>query len=373
MLKQLMRNRTEMPGIFRVTNAIKTVPTLVTLTLALSSGGYAATADGLQTSIAVDLLASFPNQEPKGAVAYQSQEAIKLRSAEFSFFAPIDPRFDGVLTFAAHPEGDQAFGQPEVHEAYIRSSRLIPGIRLKLGQYFLGIGRANQFHQHDWPFILPTLVQTELFEAEEGIIDTGLEVSGLLPLPIFLDLTVGVTNGRDFGHSHSEGERPDSPTHYLRLAGFGELLGWQQQVAVNYVGRTSSIGERMQLVGLDLTAKYKRYGRTLWLLQSEIWQRQLTLDGDIDRNQAAYVFAQYRLDQQWAFGLRYDYQTIPTAKKNHSSAYEIDLSYYSSEYLKFVLGYYQYTQESFRQNQQRADQLLLQTAFILGAHPSHDF
>ena len=128
----------------------------------LPSSAAHADLGGLKTSVAVDLVGSFPIGDETSSAQYQSKESFKLRSAEFTFYAPIDPRFDGVLSFAAHPEGSQAYGEPEVHEAYISSAKLLDGFRFKLGQYFLGVGRINQIHQHDWPFITPTILQREL-------------------------------------------------------------------------------------------------------------------------------------------------------------------------------------------------------------------
>ena len=61
-------------------------------------GTKSAVADngGLRTSVAVDLLASFPlDDNDSASVLYQSKESYKLRSAEFTLYAPIDTRFEG--------------------------------------------------------------------------------------------------------------------------------------------------------------------------------------------------------------------------------------------------------------------------------------
>ena len=131
---------------------------LICLVFPIGPAAGASDSGGLKTTVAVDLVGSFPLEEETAAVQYQSNESFKLRSAEFGFYAPIDPRFDGVLSFAAHPEGSQAYGQPEVHEAYVSTNKIVDGMRFKLGQFFLGVGRINQVHQHDWPFITPTIL-----------------------------------------------------------------------------------------------------------------------------------------------------------------------------------------------------------------------
>lgn len=338
--------------------------------------GQSAMADqgGLKTSVAVDLVGSFPIGEETSSVRYQSKESFKLRSAEFTFYGPIDSRFDGVLSFAAHPEGSQAFGEPEVHEAYISSVKLLEGFRFKAGQYFLGVGRINQIHQHDWPFITPTILQRELFGSNEGIIDTGLEISALVPAPFYLDVTVGVTNGRDFGHSHVEDELPKTPTHYTRVVTYNEVTGIPTQIGLNYVGRTSAVKEKMQLYGLDLTSKVRNLGKLSWLFQAELWKRELTLAGTTDEVIGAYAYLQHYFSKTLAVGARYDYSTVTsTDLDNERSGYEINLLYFSSEFAKLGIAYYHNQRDQEGRDLEKTSQFIMQTAFILGAHPSHDF
>lgn len=341
--------------------------------LALPVPVAAADLGGLKASIAVDLVGSFPLEEETAAVNYRAKESYKLRSAEFMFYAPIDPRFDGILSFAAHPEGDQAYGQPEVHEAYLSTNKIVDGMRFRMGQFFLGVGRVNQIHQHDWPFITPTIMQRELFGSDEGVIDTGAEAAALLPLPFYLDVTVGVTNGRDFGHSHVEDDLPKTPTHYSRMVTFTEAPGLPTQIGLNYVGRTSAIGEEMRLWGVDLTSKLRVYGHLRWLIQAELWQRELTLDGTTDELMGGYAYLQHYLTRTLALGARYDYSTVTSADDNSRTGYEINMLWSSSEFARLGLAVYHNQRDQKGRQTEKTDQVLLQTAFILGAHPSHDF
>ena len=159
---------------------------------------------GVQTRISVDIVGN--------AFARKEDPATKLavREAEVFFYAPIDPIFDGVLGIAAHQEGGVALF--EIHEATIGSTKLVPWSRFRVGQFFLGVGKLNSTHRHDWPFTSAPRVHQEFF-GEEGVDDTGLEYSILPPLPISLDLTVGITNGWKYGHVHNAGEEPKAPIH----------------------------------------------------------------------------------------------------------------------------------------------------------------
>ena len=352
---------------------LKRLACVLAVNLAYTS--FAADNGGLKTSVAVDLLGEFSHASQKGLIDYQAKDSFKLRSAEFSFFAPVDPSFDGLLTFAAHPEGDQAFGVPEVHEAYLSSHKLVDGLSIKAGQFFLGVGRINQKHQHDWPFITATLLQKELFNSEEGVIDTGLEASYLLPTDFYLRITAGVTNGNDFGHSHVEDEKPLTPTHYVRASSFASLFGLENQLAVNYLGRTSAVNETMRLWGVDLISKRKKYGRTQSLLQSEIWKRQLEIKGRIDSKVGGYIYLQHVISSvsDLHLGLRYDRVQIASNRKNYMQAGEISITKHTSEFTKLVLGYSLTRKYYAVRESEKTDKWLLQMSYILGSHPSHEF
>ena len=100
---------------------------------------------GLQMSIAGDMVYDHALSNDSSA-----ENQLIMRGAEVMFYAPIDHIFDGQLSTAAHYEnGETLF---ELHELFLSSSKLIPRGRVKVGQFFLGIGRLNQIHQHDWVF-----------------------------------------------------------------------------------------------------------------------------------------------------------------------------------------------------------------------------
>ena len=195
----------------------------------------------------------------------------------------------------------------------------------------------------------------------------------LLPLPFYLDVTLGVTNGRDFGHSHVEDDVPKSPTHYSRIVTYNESLV-PTQIGFNYVGRTSAIGEEMQLWGVDLTSKIRTYGHLLGWSKRSFGKRELTFSGTTDQLLGGYAYLQHYITRDLAFGARYDYSTVTSSKIDNShSGYEINLLYYSSEFAKVGLAYYHNQRDQEGRDEEATSQFIMQTAFILGAHPSHDF
>lgn len=330
---------------------------------------------GLQISLAGDMIFDQGLNSTS-----QAQEKMTMRGAEMTFYAPLDHRFDGVLSAAAHDEGGETVF--ELHELYFKSTKLIPRSRFKVGQFFLGVGRLNRFHQHDWPFIRAPKVHETFFDSE-GVFDTGVEYGYLLPTEFYLDLTVGVTSGYKYGHAHTAGSKPDMPTHYLRLATFKELSSTNGLLfSLNYLGRTDDQKNAMRIVGSELVAKWREGKRLKYLLQSEAWFRTVDRPAATKTEQLGlYVFNQYGFNDTTLLGLRLDgYKDLSkvnaiTAKKQNNIEYgaALELTWKSSEFVVVRTGAsHTFTREE-GVTLEKDTRLETQFVFILGAHPAHSF
>lgn len=340
---------------------------------------------GLKTSLAADLVGSFAANANS-----ESSNELAPRSVDLLFYAPIDHLFSGLVNLAAHNEDGQAVAA--VHEAYISSDKLLPGLKLRLGQFFLGVGRLNRFHQHEWPFITAPAVHTDFF-GEEGLFDSGLEASYLLPLPFYLDLTAGVTSGKNLGHQHEDHEEadheeadhadntPKTPLHYAHLKGFFSSAGLDIQPGASYLRRVDADGTATVLVGGDVTAKIRNGKILTFLLQSEIWQRTTTPhDTKTERTTGAYGYLQYGFQNGLQIGARYDYLTINSLRDeagepigNSVTAIEPTIGIAVSEFSRLRLAYHSQTTKMSGQKTLKNDTVQIQATYILGAHPSHDF
>lgn len=334
---------------------------------------WAGDGSGLQFSVAVDILGK------SGQAGGGTSDRVEVREAEVMLFAPADHLFDGMLSLAAHQESGVAHF--EIHEAFIGSSKLIPRTRFRIGQYFLGIGRLNQFHRHDWPFVSAPRVHRTFF-GSEGLLDTGLEFSLLTPLPFYFDISAGITNGWNFGHSHDEGNAPLIPTHYVRAVNYFDLP-WNGgvQTGINYLGRKASDGTQFTFFGLDLTAKWKEGRRMLILVQSETWFRlQPKNDSSQEEVLGGYLYPQYGIDENWSFGVRGEYYSVLSYQdvlgrpiSNAVLGLVPTLAFKPSEFSTLRLAYtHEWNAEDGRSTQQN-QAVELQATFILGAHPAHDF
>lgn len=325
---------------------------------------------GLQISAAGDIVGNFGGT---------SDNRLTPREAEVVLYAPVDHLFDGTASLAAHEESGKYFF--EIHELHIGSSKLIPRSRFRLGQFFLGIGRLNQFHRHDWPFVSAPKVQSS-FLGEEGVQDTGVEYSYLFPTPFYLDLTLAITNGWVFGHAHTLGEKPYVPTHYVRLVTYNGLFyDGGMQTGLNYVGRKDSQGANTILLGLDLTAKWREAQILKFLLQSEVWYRILSTSGQPSEHTLGfYVYPQYGFTPSWSLGLRvdgYSVLNLRDASQNRIPNYDYGLvptlTYKASEFstIRASYGFKGHLSDLKESNSERFFEI--QGVFILGSHPAHDF
>jgi hypothetical protein len=351
--------------------------TLLPLVLSAAYSSPVISADdgtGLKISAAVDTAGSFKANKESDA-----NDRFDVREAEILLYAPVDHVFDGLMSAAAHREGGVSMF--EVHEAYIGSTKLIPRSRFRLGQFFLGVGRLNRFHRHEWPFIFAPNVQQKFF-GEEGALDSGVEYSFLAPLPFFLEITTGVTNGWTYGHSHNEGEKPRQPTHYGRIATYFSLPAeGGAQTGLNFLSRTTSKGDRMSLTGIDLVAKWRQGGVLTFLLQGEVWQRNLRpKNADEEKSIGAYLLPQYAVSSSLQVGVLLDYYTVLSMKditgekiENSDSRISPTITYKASEFSSLRLAYEWSVAKQGNSPEKNSQSVQTQATFMIGAHPAHDF
>lgn len=352
----------------------KLIPFLV-LFLANNSYAQGLLGTGLEISVSGDMVYDQGINSTS-----EAEEKLTMRGAEFMLYAPIDYQFDGILTAAAHDEaGETIF---ELHELFIGSSRIIPRSNIRVGQFFLGVGRINRFHQHDWPFTRAPKVHRTFFD-DEGVFDTGIEYNYLFDTEDPVNLTVGVTSGHRYGHAHTAGSKPKSPTHYTRLSRFfplGTINGFE--AGLNYLGRTDGDDNRLTLAGIDMTAKWRRARVIDMMIQSEFWYRkEEDAQGELSEQVGAYFFNNFSTGVQTSVGYRFDaYKDLSkvnalTNRKVNNISYgtSIQGTYISSEFarIRSTVAHEFDREEGTTLSQDT--RVTMQFVFIIGSHPAHDF
>lgn len=335
----------------------------------------------IQTAATIDMVLPFD-------LEHSGENRLGIRSAELIFYGPLDPTFDATLNLTAH--NDHGEFTTELHEGFISSSKLIPQSRLKAGLFLLGVGRLNQKHSHDWIFVSAPEVHHQFF-GDEGIADTGVEFSTLLPTESFWELTLGITNGYQLGqhyhddgaaHSHDPVEAPHVPTHYAKLSNFLEFEnGSGLQWGMSYLGNTDAHATETQLVGMDFVYKISESKYPKFLVESEIWYRKLNGEEvPTTEDFGLYIYPQFALTERVFLGTRFDlfsqpkhYDDLGDYERFTQYAAVPTLTYKHSEFTLFRLAY-TYASNEFSQSGTEIDQKIeLQLISILGAHPAHIF
>jgi hypothetical protein len=349
------------------------------LSLIVCTATGTAKADGLgadlKTSVALDLVSALYTSESSDK-GYK----VDVRSAELMLYGPIDHLFEGVLNFAGHTESGEFFF--EIHEAYVGSSKLVPSSRFRVGKFLLGLGRLNQFHQHDWHFTSAPMSH-EIFFADESAADTGVEYTYLLPTDHFFEITLGVTNGYCYGHCHSEGEKSGRPLMYLHPLTFFEFSSQSGlQLGLSYLTRRDSLQIETQLAGFDLVFKKRDGKRLTWLTQTEAYlQYQDSNTVAPIRKVGGYHLTQYGLSESWSLGLRLDlfsdlsqrFQTTGERRKDLDYALVPIATWKPSEFSTLRFSY-TYSVDTTQGDADTKDHLAqIQFSYLLGAHPPHEF
>ncbi len=365
----------------------------------------------LDIMVAMDSVLEWDTDNPKS-----TKRQYFIRTGELGVYSAIDHLANGVFTFAAHNENGELF--TEVHEAYfLFPATLIPRTNIRLGRMFLDVGRLNSIHQHDWNFTTPPIVHNELLDYE-GLLDTGIEFSYLFPWSFWQELSVGIFNGKTFGHAHGEGKIKQNPLYTLHLKHFFPLTEYMgTEFGFSYLRWHPDTNPNRwnHQYGFDFYLKYKKGKYKSFIYQTEIWYRESkerikerwkyffkennalkTIEDFVsalefnppkkykirERNSGIYQFIEYQILEQWFIGYRYDYYYIPSKEKINEFTLQKEFQKNGLEENSLIITYKPSEFSYFRihgsstidfETGRRIWQYYFQAVFILGLHPAHKY
>jgi len=120
-------------------------------------------------------------------------QGFSLRETEIALSGSIDPYFDA-FTYLTVSEG----GGVELEEAYLSTRRLPAGLTVKAGRFLSDFGYHNVKHPHQWDFVDQNLAYSNLLGGH-GIMDTGVQLAWLTPLPTYLRVGVEALQAENAG------------------------------------------------------------------------------------------------------------------------------------------------------------------------------
>jgi hypothetical protein len=293
--------------------------------------------------------------------------ALRLNEAEMSFQAIVDPYARADFFLAASPEG------LEIEEGFLTFPTLPGGLLMKVGKMKAQFGKVNTMHSHTLPWVDVPLPIKNLLGGDEGLNDSGISVSKLILNPIlFLEATGEVFNGdNDLFKSNKRGN----------LAYVGRLRGYRDVTeATNldlgtsfaYGHNDASPDSTTRVFGIDATFRYRPLRRAIYkrfVGRTELfWSRR---EQEIAEAKAfgAYVSGEYQFAQRWFAGARYDVSDRATDAALRDKSGSLLLTYWPSEFSQ-IRG--QYRRTSYAEGV-RANEVLFQFLFSIGAHGAHVF
>jgi hypothetical protein len=326
-----------------------------------------------------------------------------VRTVEMNFFGQVDPYARAAVVLEAGEEvsGDERTFDVSLREAHFTLLTLPFGTQLKVGKVLNRFGVINAIHEDAFPQPDRPDVLTQFF-GEEGLNETGAELTWVAPLPFYLELLGGIFNGQNEVAFGSDTFRFPLVTGrvvtFFDLGDFGALqVGGS--VAVGYTQEDL----RSWVWGVDLKYKLTPEGWQWPLLtiggEALFTDRRILVAGvdpvvDPDtgeilvpgspqtqqtlKRHGFYVYGQVQPWKRWLGGVRYDWTQYATAP-GQQWAIEPYIAFSPSEFLRFRLAYKYTDRGSVRialnpdGYPRYANEVLLQATFFLGAHPVHPF
>lgn len=297
------------------------------------------------------------------------EPGLDLHEVEVGMQAVVDPYSRGDLFLSFNRDG------VEVEEAFLTFPALPGGLVAKVGKLRAEFGKVNSRHTHALSWTDRPLVTENLLGGEEGINDMGISVSRILPAPgdLFLEATAQVFRGDSEGLFTATRKKDLSQTAHLR--GYQDLTeNTNLEVGVSYARGHNDLGSGFltTLRGVDATLRWKPLQRSIYtslLWRNEfVWSRRDLLAGS-QRSKGLYSALDYRLNQRWTFGARYDRSERAAEAGLVDRGGSLLATYWMSEFSQ-LRSQYRVTRYGEGRN---AAEFRLQLVFAMGAHGAHPF
>jgi hypothetical protein len=327
-----------------------------------------------------------------------------LTESELGVSANIDPWFYGAMNFSIHSDNTVS-----AEEAFVQTTALPDGVKIKAGRFFSGIGYLNEQHSHTWDFVDAPLAYQAFLGSQFS--QDGVQMKWLVPSDHFLEIGSELGAGNSFPGSDHTRNGAGAASLFAHAGGdIGFSNSWRAGISLlrthpqdrsdtttDLSGNTvtNSFTGDSQLWLADFVWKWAPNGngeRTNLKVQGEYFHRRedgsLTYDTSASAAEADYRSAQsgwylqsvYQFMPTWRVGARYDrldsgstnYGSNSSVLANdgftpHRSALMFDWTPSEFSRIRLQLARDHSTEGS-------ADkQIFLQYQMSLGAHGAHIF
>ena len=303
-----------------------------------------------------------------GRNSISGQPSLQLSEVEAAFQADVDPYARADFFLAAGPEG------LEIEEGFLTFTTLPGNFLLKVGKMRAQFGKVNTLHTHLLPTADRPLSTENLVGGEEGISDSGLSLSKLVPNSfLFVEATGEVFRGQSSVFQSSGRSK---------LAYIGRLRGYRDLTEGTNIDLGASVaygptdigpGTHKRLIGFDATFRYRPLRRAIYrrfqARTEMVWNQQDLTESPDESAFGFYGLGEYQFARRWYVGGRYDRSQRALDPSLQDRGGSLFLTFWPSEFSQ-IRG--QYRRTTYGEGV-KADELLFQFNFAIGAHGAHVF
>jgi hypothetical protein len=321
-----------------------------------------------------------------GDTARPGRRGLGIDESEINFSANVDQGLFANLTAALAPDNTIS-----VEEAFLQTTALPYGLKVKAGRFFSGIGYLNEQHSHTWDFADNPLPYKVMLNTQYD--DDGVQLRWLAPTGTFLEFGSEAFRGDAFPAGGGKNAGLGAYSAFVHLgddindsSSFSTGLSWLHTEARDRLTGSDLFNGHDDLAIFDAVYKWAPDGnpveRNLKLQGEYFYRREAgVLNGlGLRGHQTGwYVQGIYQFIPRWRVGLRYDEVAAsnpgiafagttldPRGATPHRETAMIDYS--TSEFGRFRL---QYTLD---QSRPKTDyQAVLQYIISIGAHGAHSY
>lgn len=295
---------------------------------------------------------------------FEERASLAMEESEISFQAFVDPYAQAKFFVAVSPEG------AALEEGFINFIALPHDLTARVGKLKSSFGKENLMHAHIRPWIDRPLVTTTFF-GDEGLADSGVSVSRILPTGsgLFVEATGEVYAGDVDGVFESA--NANDLFYLAHLKAYRDLSEQTNlEVGASFArGTLPGTGGSNEFAGLDVTLRYKPLQRALY--RSFISRTELMSNHRAGSDSAFgfYTSLDYQFARRWYAGVRLDRSEHPDDPAIRDRGASVLLTFWPSEFSQLRA---QARRTRFG-NEPWITELLMQVQFSIGAHGAHAF
>ena len=242
---------------------------------------------------------AIPGFIPSGSnppLPFNKDRGFNLNYAEVAMHSVVDPYFAAFAVFHVEPDAI------ELDEAYVQTTSLPYGLRVKAGKFKSDFGRINSKHQHSWNFDSQPIIYTTLF-GPEGISDPGVQLQWVAPTDTYIMAGIEAmqgTNQESFGYT----EENNLYVSYVKSSvDIGDDLSILGGISLAHGKNTTANPTNVYGADLTLREQLGSYSALIW--QSEYLYRNINIGLRHDKQAGFYSELIYQYNNNYSAGVRY--------------------------------------------------------------------